>query len=53
VNSLFSEIAVQSMLLGEKEKDNLLQGCLFGNNVGMTATSSNSIVHDIKMILEH
>jgi hypothetical protein len=36
VNSLFNEIAVQSTLLGDKEKDNPLQGCLFDSNVGTT-----------------
>ena len=34
VNSLFREIAAQSILLGDKEKDNPLQGCLFGSDVG-------------------
>ena len=36
INILFSEIPYLAMVLDENKKDNLLQDCLFGRNVGMT-----------------
>ena len=35
INILFSEIPYLAMVLDENKKDNLLQDCLFGSNVGM------------------
>jgi site-specific DNA recombinase len=36
INTLFSEIAIESRVVAEKQKDNLLQDCLFGSHVGRT-----------------
>ena len=36
VNSLLGEIAVSERVLDDTKKDNPLQDCLFGSNVGMT-----------------
>ncbi len=35
VNSIFKEIAVESMVSAEKQKDNLFKSCLFGSSVGL------------------
>ncbi len=36
INTIFHEISIQTRVLAEKQKDNLLQDCLFGSNVGWT-----------------
>ena len=53
VNSLLGEIAVSERVLDDTKKDNPLQDCLFGSNVGMTTASSNKILEDITKILKY
>jgi hypothetical protein len=42
---------IQTRVLAEKQKDNLLQDCLFGSNVGMITASTNILMQDILVIL--
>jgi hypothetical protein len=39
-------------VLAEKQKDNLLQDCLFGSNVGMGTASTNILMQDVLNILK-
>ena len=52
INTIFHEISIQTRVLAEKQKDNLLQDCLFGSNVGMDTASTNILMHDVFVILK-
>ena len=51
INTIFHEISIESRVLAKKQKDNLLQDCLFGSNVGMDTASTNILIQDILVIL--
>jgi len=44
--------SIQPRVIVEKQKDNHLQDCLFGNNVGMVTASTNILMQDIFNILK-
>ena len=52
INTILHEISIQTRVLAEKQKDNLLQDCLLGSNVGMDTTSTNILMHDVFVILK-
>lgn len=50
INLLFASISGLARVLTENKKDNLLQDCLFGSNVGMAGQISNHFIGDLQKL---